>query len=78
MPEWKHIIREKLAGLGLDPRREAEIIEELAQDLEQRYADAIAGGAQPYQARAAALAELAASETLAREIQRIERPSRPP
>ncbi|MGH9791123.1 MAG: ABC transporter permease, partial [Candidatus Acidiferrales bacterium] len=41
-------------------------------------ADAIAGGAQPYQARAAALAELAASETLAREIQRIERPSRPP
>ncbi len=45
MPEWKHIVRERLAGLKLDPRREAEIVEELAQDLEQRYTDALASGA---------------------------------
>jgi len=39
MPDWKAIVRERLAGLGLRGAREAEIIEELAQDLEERYSE---------------------------------------
>ncbi len=77
MPEWKHIVRERLAGLKLDPRREAEIVEELAQDLEQRYTDALASGAREHEAQAVALAELEASEALKREIERVERPAKP-
>jgi hypothetical protein len=37
MPEWKEEIRDLLAGLKLAPTREAEIVEELAQHLEDRY-----------------------------------------
>lgn len=77
MPEWKQLIRERLAGLNLDPRREAEIVEELAQDLEQRYAEALARGNVETQATAEALAELKESEALAREIARIERALQP-
>ncbi len=73
MPDWKHIIREKLAGLRLDPRREAEIIEELAQHLDQRYAEARDGGATVEAAQALALAELRNAATLELEIRRAER-----
>src|SRR5436190_23590400 len=37
MAEFKEAIRERLAGLGLSPAREAEIIEELSQHLEDQY-----------------------------------------
>jgi predicted permease len=77
MPEWKDIVRERLVGLKLDPRREAEIVEELAQDLEQRYEDRLVRGASEREARAAALAELEASDALAREIERVERSAKP-
>jgi hypothetical protein len=33
MPDWKAVVRERLAGLHLNGAREAEIVEELAQDL---------------------------------------------
>jgi len=72
MPEWKQIIREKLAGLDLDPRREADIVEELAQDLEDRFREAVARGSNEAEARAAALAELHDSQLLAHEIHRAE------
>jgi hypothetical protein len=36
MPDWKKEIRERLAGL-LSPTREAEIVEELTQYLEDSY-----------------------------------------
>ena len=37
MPEWKLEIKKHLAGLNLRPEREAEIIEELSDHLQQRY-----------------------------------------
>jgi hypothetical protein len=37
MPEWDADLRTRLAGLQLTPAREAEIIEELSQHLDDRY-----------------------------------------
>jgi len=45
MPDWNEAIRERLRGLNLDGAREAEIVEELAQHLGDRYAELIGGGA---------------------------------
>ena len=45
MPDWKKEISERLAGLRLSPMREAEIVEELAQYLEDGYEELLASGA---------------------------------
>lgn len=45
MPEWKIEIRKHLCGLDLRPEREAEIIEELSDHLQQRYEEQRARGA---------------------------------
>ena len=45
MPDFKVEIRARLAELQLSPVREAEIVEELSQHLEQEYERAISGGA---------------------------------
>jgi predicted permease len=74
MPEWKEEIRQRLASLKLAPAREAEIVEELSQHLKDYYAELRAGGATPEEALRVALAELGASESLAQELQRLERP----
>jgi hypothetical protein len=42
MPEWQRESSEQLSGLKLEPTREAGIIEELAQHLEDRYAELLA------------------------------------
>ena len=44
MPDWKKEIRERLVGLRLSPTREAEIVEELAQSLDDYYEDLLANG----------------------------------
>jgi hypothetical protein len=74
MPEWKEEIRRRLAQLNLEPTREAEIVEELAQHLDDRYLELLSGGATEEQTYRAALAELSESELLARELRRIEQP----
>jgi putative ABC transport system permease protein len=68
MPDWRAEIRLRLAALRLAPEREAAIVEELAQHLEDRYDDARAQGLAEAQAREAVLAELSDSETLAGAI----------
>jgi putative ABC transport system permease protein len=73
MPEWKEEIRRRLAGLKLEAVREAEIVEELAQHLDDRYEELALGGATPEEAFEAALIELNDSELLARELGRVER-----
>ena len=73
MPEWKNEIRRRLAGTTLEPTREAEIVEELAQHLEDRYAESLAGGATAEQASRLVLVELSDNEWLARELRRVER-----
>jgi MacB-like periplasmic core domain len=74
MPEWKDEIRQRLASLRLAPAREAEIVEELSQDLEDHYAESLARGAAPEEALRAALAELSDNEALAQRLRRVERP----
>ena len=72
MPEWKEEIRRRLADSKLEPVREAEIVEELAQHLEDRYAESLDGGATPEEALRAALAELRDDESLQRELLQVE------
>jgi hypothetical protein len=71
MPDWKPEIRERLASLRLAPTREAAIVEELAQHLDDCYAESLSRGAT--EAYRAALAELRESELLARELRRVQR-----
>src|SRR5437870_8165657 len=73
MVEWKEEIRKRLGGLKLAPTREAEIVEELAQHVEDRYKELMTGGATTEEASGAALSELSGSELLARELRRVER-----
>ena len=44
MPDWKPDIRQRLAKLQLAPTREAAIVEELAQHLDDYYAELLASG----------------------------------
>ncbi|HJQ25494.1 MAG TPA: ABC transporter permease [Blastocatellia bacterium] len=72
MPDWSDEIRQRLAGLRLEPTREAEIIEELSQHLDDRYAERRAAGASDETAYRAALAELSNNDVLQRELRRVE------
>ena len=58
MPDWKPEIANRLRPLRLGPPREAEIIEELSQHLEDRYQELLASGATEAEARRSVLEEL--------------------
>ena len=73
MPEWKCEIRRRIASLKLEPTREAEIVEELAQHLDDRYKEFLASGATAEESSRMALEELIESEALRRELLRVER-----
>jgi len=73
MPEWKQEIRHRLAGVKLEPAREAAIVEELAQYLDDCYAELLSSGAKGEEAYQQTLAELSGSELLAQELRRAER-----
>jgi hypothetical protein len=72
MPDWKHHIRKQLAGLNLEPTREAEIVEELSQHLEDRWVELRSGGASEEQARTAVLDECTHGDLLAEQLKRVE------
>ena len=55
--DWKPHIRPRLASLRLSPSREAEIAEELAQHLEDRWRELVARGATPEEAAHSAKTE---------------------
>ena len=76
MPEWKEEITRQLAGLNLDPAREAEIVEEVAQHLDDRYHELLAGGASEQPARQAALEGISDEKLLAKGLERVERQAR--
>ena len=65
MPDWGKDIRERLASLRLDPAREASVVEEIAQHLDDRVAELTAGGVSPEAARQSVLDELAGGPALA-------------
>src|SRR5258708_2674635 len=71
MSEWRDEIRQRLAELKLEPTREAEIIEELSQHLDDRYAELLAGGATEDEADRIVLAELRGGHLLAQELRRV-------
>jgi putative ABC transport system permease protein len=73
MPNWKPEIRRRLAGLKLSPTREAAIIEELSQHLDDFYEESIDRGLSEADAGRATLAELSENEALARKLRRLER-----
>jgi hypothetical protein len=51
MPDWREKIARRLSSLNLDSTRESDIIEELAQHLEDRYLELVSGGATDDDAR---------------------------
>src|SRR5262249_14136737 len=72
---WKEEIRRRLEGLNLSPVREAEIVEEMAQHLEDRCRELRDAGATDDQAWQMAMSELNASDLLASELRKVERPA---
>jgi hypothetical protein len=76
MPGWKPEIRARLAGLKLEPAREAAIVEEIAQRLDDRFAESRRRGDSEEEAGRRALEELSSEGFLARELRRIGRPAR--
>ncbi len=73
MVDWKHEIGKRLIGLKLDPFREAEIVEEMAQHFESRYEELLTRGATSEDAKRELLAELSDGVSLAQELRRVER-----
>ena len=71
MSEWRHELVGRIAVLNLRPEREAEIVEELSQHLDDEVRTLIAAGATEEAARAAALAELDAPGELTRRLGEI-------
>ena len=78
MPDWAEHLRSRLAVLRLTGAREAEIIEELSQHLDQRYDELRAGGTSSAEARRLALQELADAETLRRDMSALRQAHVPP
>ncbi len=65
MPDWTAHLRPRLATLRLSPSREAEIVEELSQHLDDRWRELIAGGASPDEAIKLALGDFRDGNLLA-------------
>ena len=74
MGDWKKYVREHLPPLGLNGAREQEIVDELAQQLEDAYSEAISRGLTSAQAEARALAQIPDWNLLAQDIRRAEQP----
>ena len=77
MPEWRNYIRQNLHVHGLRPDREAEIVEDLAQQLEDAYREALAGGMAETDAAAVARQHVPDWDALNRELQRLPRGAAP-
>src|SRR5215218_5161458 len=74
MPDWKDKVRKRLSRLNLEPAHEAEIVEELAQHLEDVYQRSLRSGGTQAEARSAALHELATDDLLQKEMRRSQTP----
>lgn len=74
MPDWGNEVRKRLARVHLEPAHEAEIVEELAQHLEDVYQRSLRAGATEAEAKNAALQELATDDLLQKEMRRSQTP----
>jgi predicted permease len=77
MPDWKPEIRRRLARLQLAPTRENAIVEELAQHLDESYAELLASGMSEADAYRQVRAELYDGGLLTHGWQRVERFTNP-
>lgn len=65
MPDFRKEISTRVAALKLDPARESEIVEELAQHLQDKYQELVAAGASPDEAQKAIEIDLNDSRLIA-------------
>ena len=77
MPEWEQEIRKLLRDARLEPAREAAIVREMAEHLQQSYEELQAEGASEEVARRAILATLGDGSALAAELRKTQ-PQRSP
>ena len=77
MPDWSRQLRERLRRLSLGAEREAEIVEELSQHLDERYDELRRDGIADAEAQRLALAELHGHDALARELQPLRQARQP-
>jgi predicted permease len=75
--DWRPALAVRLARLSLSPAREQEIIEELSQHLDDRYAELRAGGATHDAAMRLAIDEIDDEDVLAREMRPLRQASVP-
>ena len=75
MRDWRNVIRASMNNIGIDPAREAEIIEELNQHLNDRYEELLAQGVSQDQAEKTMLDEFSGGK-LAAELQSSLKPER--
>ena len=75
MPDFQQMVRERLRGCGLEPTREWEIVDELAQHLRDCYESQLSLGAKEEEAERAAVAELEGRD-LAGELRQLEERSK--
>jgi len=68
VPDWRKIVREKLGSLPLKGGRHEDVIDELAQQLEFAYEEAIAKGASESEAKRRSLAQFSDWEKLRSEV----------
>jgi len=78
MPDFRAEIRQSIAELNFPPESEAEIVEELSQDLEERFEKVLREGASEEEAKQLALQELVQPDSLGAQLKRLKLPSRPP
>jgi hypothetical protein len=67
MPDWRAIVRQRISDLRLRAVDEMDVVEELAQHIEDRYGELVNAGASDDEALGGSLAELD-GETLAAEL----------
>src|SRR5262247_2774184 len=77
MPDWKAEVRKRLSGLQLAPARENAIVEELAQHLDESYAELLASGVSEADAYRQVRGELHDGGLLTHGLQRVERSTNP-
>ena len=78
MRDWSEVVRSRIASAKLAPPAEADLIDELAQHLEQRYQDLIASGASAEDAERDVIAELGTGADLVNAAQRLRARYTPP
>jgi predicted permease len=78
MPDWSSEIRLRLENLRIDAAREADVVEELSQHLDERYDELKAAGTSDADAYRLALAELLEPDVLTERMRSLQQAKSPP